>query len=183
MEPTAYAIGKLRQNLALNPDLEGRVTVVQAMLGASHGELISEIPSSWPLAGNRTGVDAEFAGLPKSTEGARAITLDQLVEELDLPSLDIIKIDVDGHELDVLSGAKRTLNRFAPSILIEMAPYLHDRKAGGFDALLEKITALGYEITDLATGARLDAWRDNFDTKVSGSRDVVLIPAKSAKAR
>ena len=40
-------------------------------------------------------------------------------EYLDLPSCKLIKIDVEGHEYEVLEGAKETIEQFKPYILIE----------------------------------------------------------------
>ena len=41
------------------------------------------------------------------------------IDSLNLPRVDFIKIDVEGMELDVLKGAKQTLRRCEPMMLIE----------------------------------------------------------------
>ncbi len=46
-------------------------------------------------------------------------TLDSLVGELGLDRLDVLKIDVEGFELDVLRGARAVLSRFRPITQIE----------------------------------------------------------------
>lgn len=46
--------------------------------------------------------------------------LDSLVSRLGLDQLNFIKIDVEGCELEVLKGAKETLNRFKPIVMLEM---------------------------------------------------------------
>ena len=43
------------------------------------------------------------------------------LDSLDLSRLDLIKIDVEGMELEVLQGAKATLERFRPIIIVERA--------------------------------------------------------------
>ena len=40
----------------------------------------------------------------------------------------IIKIDVEGHELKVLEGARETLEKHKPSILVELLPHVEDSK-------------------------------------------------------
>ena len=44
---------------------------------------------------------------------------DQVVEELGLHRIDLVKIDVEGHELYVLNGLVRTLEKFHPCIVME----------------------------------------------------------------
>ncbi|WP_170253340.1 MULTISPECIES: FkbM family methyltransferase [Alphaproteobacteria] len=48
-----------------------------------------------------------------------SVTLDAFVAIMDLKRLSLIKIDVEGFELDVLDGCARTLQRFKPLILLE----------------------------------------------------------------
>ena len=62
--------------------------------------------------------------------------LDTIGRAADLPLPDLIKIDVEGRELDVLAGASDTLRRSRPFLVIE----LH-----GTNALVtEALTNLGY---------------------------------------
>ena len=176
VEPTSYAVHKLKANLALNPATAARITVVQAMLGDDEGELEDAIPSSWPLTGDRSGIDADFAGKPQSTEGVRVVSLDTLIDELQPERIDLIKLDVDGHESTVLAGATRTVARFAPKMLIEIAAYIHDRRPGGFDRLLGQIKALGYTAQDLENGSPIPLERSAFGTDIASSCDVLLVP-------
>lgn len=46
-------------------------------------------------------------------------TLDEVVERAEIDRLDLIKIDVEGLELDVLEGAKHTILRLQPTVIIE----------------------------------------------------------------
>lgn len=50
------------------------------------------------------------------------VTLDGVVGQFSLPSVDFLKIDVEGHELEVLVGAIDTLRRFHPRIVLETDP-------------------------------------------------------------
>ncbi len=52
-------------------------------------------------------------------ESRLVTTVDSIKTMLVLPKLDWIKIDVEGMELDVLEGAKETLQQFKPKLLIE----------------------------------------------------------------
>ena len=46
-------------------------------------------------------------------------TIDQLVDELRLPRVDVLKLDIEGAERDALKGARSTLERFRPRLLID----------------------------------------------------------------
>ena len=46
--------------------------------------------------------------------------LDALLAETELPPPDLIKMDVEGAEVDVLAGAFQTITRFRPLLLIEL---------------------------------------------------------------
>lgn len=49
-----------------------------------------------------------------------SITVDGMVRDASLERVDVIKIDVDGAEAEVLSGAHRTLERFRPHLFVEV---------------------------------------------------------------
>lgn len=46
-------------------------------------------------------------------------TLDNIVDELKLTKVDLIKIDTEGAEVEVLNGAYKTLDQFTPRLIIE----------------------------------------------------------------
>lgn len=54
--------------------------------------------------------------------------LDDLVEKLSLKSLDILKIDTDGFEFEVLTSGQKTIEKFRPSIIIELNEALGTRQ-------------------------------------------------------
>ncbi len=66
------------------------------------------------------------------------MTLDALVEQHGLPAVDLLKVDVEGHEPKLLHGARDTLHRFRPTLLIEV---LTPTTAA---ALNEALDGLGY---------------------------------------
>ncbi len=69
----------------------------------------------------------------------RTAVMDKVVEELGLKSVDLIKIDTEGAEIKILEGAKGTLLRFRPFIIMETHNTEHEVKA-----LLEGV---GYAVT------------------------------------
>ena len=84
------------------------------------------------------------AGRLNTTSGARIDTLDDFVIREGLDRLDLIKIDVDGHEYPVLKGGTRTLARFQPDLLMDATEdFLHQRyRAAAMPGTARLIAAL-----------------------------------------
>ncbi|MBC8011118.1 MAG: FkbM family methyltransferase [Burkholderiales bacterium] len=124
VEATEYAHEKLRRNLELNPDLIPRVQLIHSILVAAPSKPVeTAIASSCPLHDKET-VHPTLGGALHAVDQAEARTVDDVVTEAGLPRIDLIKLDVDGHELTVLQGARETLKRFMPPLLIELGPLL-----------------------------------------------------------
>ena len=51
-------------------------------------------------------------------ETADIVTLDSYVAKHQLPSVDFIKLDVEGYELDVLKGAAKSIKKFKPKMAV-----------------------------------------------------------------
>ena len=115
--------------------------------------MAEQIASSWPLEPAK---DAHplHGGVRKATTGAVVTTLDDLVADLDLKSVNLLKIDVDGYEVEVLRGARETLGRFAPVILFEHSPYVIVENGYKPSEVVEIFTDAGYRFADLK-GRRL----------------------------
>jgi FkbM family methyltransferase len=63
--------------------------------------------------------DAEETMKPGTFEEVTCFTLDSLIERENVSHVDFLKIDAEGHELQVLEGSNRILTEFAPCILYE----------------------------------------------------------------
>ncbi len=145
-EPTDYAYRKLLDNIALNPSLAPNITAAQTMLvSGAASRLKPEICSSWPLAGQHDR-HAQHQGALKSTVGARTMTLDLFLTEVGLSKVDFVKLDVDGHECEVLEGWT-TITKYRPKIIMELAPYEEDGRT--LSELLSLMSASGYEFFEL----------------------------------
>jgi FkbM family methyltransferase len=113
-EPMPQSVGRLRHNIALNEFTN--VSVLEVALGDKVG-LAKLVP----------GVEEDQAGVNGSLapdESAAPIdvevtTVDRLVDNGAVPLPDIIKMDVEGAEIEVLGGAERTLSQRRPVLLIE----------------------------------------------------------------
>lgn len=154
-EPTAWAIEKLRTNIALNPSLASRLVPEQIMLIDSVDKPADPaLFSSWPL-GASPDLHAKHRGRFQSTAGARATTLDAYVTEARLSRVDVVKMDVDGHECGVLRGAVDTLRKHRPSMVMELAPYQLEETGHSVDEMIEILRSVGYGIFEMSSGSPL----------------------------
>jgi FkbM family methyltransferase len=102
------------------------------------------------------------SGLKRSSESVPVkkiieVTLSRLDSfEVLIDRIDLVKIDVEGNELEVLQGAKNTIEKFLPDLIIEYSPVIYEAERVGKS--LEMINWLqdnNYIIQDLE-GNQLD---------------------------
>ncbi len=178
VEPTIWAVERLRANLDLNPPLRAIVDVRQVMLVGGGGQAVpDEIYASWPLHGRA--VHPKLRALPKSTLGAQAMTLDELGEIAGIKKVDFIKLDVDGYEGHVLRGARAMLKRDRPIIVLELSPYILAERGNGFEDLIGILRDCDYRLDDLRTRRPLPSDTAALAAMIpdAGSINVIASPA------
>lgn len=154
-EPTTYAFGKQRENIALNPRLACRIVTNHVMLIGTRFDLMpNAVYSSWPLE-SALDLHAEHRGRLMATEGAVKMTLDSFIHSVGISRVNLIKLDVDGNEYDVLLGARKLLGSQRPQIVLELAPYVDVIHPEKFDTLLRNLWAYGYQLFELSSGRLL----------------------------
>ncbi len=77
-------------------------------------------------------------------------TVDDWVRGQALPRLDLVKIDVEGSETEVIAGARETLARYRPELMVEV--YQGARENFSAEGLIHEICALGYDAFVLREG-------------------------------
>jgi FkbM family methyltransferase len=177
-EPTAWAFAKQRVNIALNPDLEARIKTFQIMLASrDDGAPPDAVYSSWPLD-EQEGLHHDHGGRMMSTVGCRQRSLDAFMAEIGASGVALIKLDVDGHELQVLEGAKSLLDRDRPRILLELAPYVHASNPAEFDSLVRFLHDAGYGLQSVRTGTPLPADPASLRDRIppGGGMNVLAVP-------
>lgn len=75
----------------------------------------------------------------------RAVVTARTVDHYHMPRLDLLKLDLEGHELRALVGATETIARCRPVLLVEVGPHL-DRYGDSPDALRAWLHAAGYRV-------------------------------------
>ncbi len=151
IEPTKYAYSKLTKNLLINKSLSKRVQSDQIMLINNDGKgKVKDLYSSWPLSVRSKDEKRHSVhqGVLRSISGAEENTLDSYVSINNITSLDLIKLDVDGNELDVLSGANNILKNLRPVIIMELAPSQYDNQ-NDFLKVVDILMSAGYRYYSL----------------------------------
>ena len=155
--------GPLRTATALRRALRLRhVELHQLALGDTRGRLGIVVPYRWglPVYGRAFLADAPDLAAPDLAEfsGARhrsveVTTLDALAEAQQLERLDFVKCDIEGAELRMLRGGRRTIARHRPALLLEIEER-HTRKYGyGADDIVTWLRRRDYRAHRLAGGA------------------------------
>jgi hypothetical protein len=76
---------------------------------------------------------------------AEFLTLDEFQKIERLKQVDFIKLDVDGFETKILSGARNVLNIFQPVLLVEMSDFFQKRAGNSAKELIGILQELGYD--------------------------------------
>ena len=87
-------------------------------------------------------------------EAVTARRVDSLVAELGIERVDLVKCDVEGHEMAVLTGATGTLNRCRPLVFVEIMERYARRYGHSTMDVFELMRRCGYRYDVVVDGAR-----------------------------
>jgi FkbM family methyltransferase len=115
-EPSPNVLDSLRRTVA-GSDYQNRWTLIEKAVGAESGKVAFSLSDQ---------ANSLFDGI-RPTDRVASIrqieveltTLDDTWRALGSPKVSVIKIDVEGGELDVLLGARECLKQERPSVLVE----------------------------------------------------------------
>lgn len=155
-EPLSVNREQLRRNLSLNgvdncqvfasglSDTQEETTLYYHPCNRGAGGTVPSGPGFQSLMREE---DATFAPLDEVSGLSETVSL--------------VKIDVEGHELAVVRGARETLRRQKPTILIELHPDRLEKRGQSVDTLLRELFELGYDgvtlVDETVTLGREDA--------------------------
>lgn len=174
-EPTFYAFDKLNENLKLNPELKKRIIPIQVFLSDEVKEVSNQaVYSSWKVDGSKQDHPIHGGILQKATNNQ--ITLDSFVKEEKLKTVDLIKIDVDGFELDILRGASETIDRFRPIIVFEFMGHTGDSTNLEFAKYSELFEKKNYKLFE--SKSKIPLTVNNIEKNVPkyGGIDILCLP-------
>lgn len=140
-EPNPHTLLQLRSNIEASAatnvlvqpiactDTDTTLTLFDSTLGGNSGSSSLSRENAGPLTRSYT---------------VRGRPIDDVVMELGLRRLDVLKADVEGAELVVLRGAANTLRRFHPKLILEVVQRQLENMGTSVEELEAFVWSLGY---------------------------------------
>lgn len=113
-EPDKYNYEQCQQNITLNNFKN--IEVANIGLGNEKGEFSLVVDTPTNRGGNRISLNNNN----KMAEIITVDTLDNWFQSKKLSQIDLIKIDVEGFELNVLKGGSESIKKYQPKLFIEL---------------------------------------------------------------
>jgi FkbM family methyltransferase len=131
----------LRDNIAAS---DARNVIVQPIACTDTEQTLTLFDA--PLGGNSgsSSLSRQNAGPFTRPYTVRGRPIDDVLPELGLTRVDVVKVDVEGAELLVLRGAARTLRRFHPKLVVEVVPRQLESMGTSVEELESFVGSLGY---------------------------------------
>lgn len=152
-------VTEYRERLAGNVALNGfnNVLIVPVALGEQEGSLpIYDENAPFADGTRNEGLPTLFAFGSRNhpREVVRVRPLDDVLDELDVARVDLIKLDIEGAEWMALRGAKNTIQRYRPVLILEIGR--DTCRSAGYEpeALVEWLGAQNYRIEKIIEGGR-----------------------------
>lgn len=84
------------------------------------------------------------------------VTTVKTLDGLNIGRVDFIKVDVEGHELHLLKGARETISRYKPLVVCELNKPLLSRAGTSTEEVIGFMKSLGYRLESLERGRSVD---------------------------
>lgn len=133
------ALAAVIESLVQKNALTG-VVVNRLVAGASNGVAQLHFHRELRCASTVAGFQSDFSTAINTT----SIRLDDYVASRNLARVDLLKIDVEGGELEVIEGAQQVLARFSPAVILELLYTTQPEHLARQQRLVQLLQGLGY---------------------------------------
>ena len=139
-EPVPYLYEKAKNNIDLNK--LRNIELVNKGLSSTEETLSFHETSE----NNSGGTFLTRESNKEADRVVQAIRLDDFINQNSLENISLIKIDVEGFEMEVLKGASEALHRFKPVLFIEIDNAFLARQQTSAMAVFDLLAAHGYKV-------------------------------------
>jgi FkbM family methyltransferase len=176
IEPSERDMERLRANVELN---NGQVIRLrQTAISNSSGERELLIAEEEHSGQNTFGAFAYAEVQNQCKRLVKTETLDEVIRDEALTRVDVIKIDVEGHEAFVFEGAKETLSNFRPILLVEISDTALMHQGCTSSRILSFLHKMGYRIYIFSKQTGLPVPLDN-RIEIIDSENILAIHSSS----
>jgi FkbM family methyltransferase len=144
-EPLSENAASLRSNAVLNRF--ENITVLELAAGETSGDA-ELLLTEWD-GGSALSASAVAVSDPIARRNVKVVAIDDLVDEGQCRPPGFVKIDVEGVELKVMEGMKRTIRKWKPIVLYEIDDGNRDAFSKRWKELDDYMAAFGYHTTHL----------------------------------
>ena len=143
-EPNPNTLPTLRDNISAS----GAHNVIVQPIACTDSEQTLTLFDATP-GGNSgsSSLSQQNAGPLTRSYTVRGRPIDDVLGELGLTRVDVVKIDVEGAELVALRGAAQSLKRFHPKLIVEVVPRQLANMGTSVEEVESFIASLGYRAT------------------------------------
>ncbi|MEJ7644332.1 MAG: FkbM family methyltransferase [Chryseolinea sp.] len=154
-----------QQQLAENISLNGFKNIDTFDFGLSDKSMQMPIYSSEEGIGENEGLASIFQSSHRNrlVQQIELKIFDDVIQDLKISRLDFMKIDVEGAELMVLRGARKTIEKYRPYVMLEVSE--------------ETYRAAGYSVSDVRSFFNSLGYSLNVITKEGGLAKAETVPS------
>lgn len=147
IEPSPFGFPTLTATIAFNPDRH--ITAINEFVGDVTGRQVQCTKVYVHIIADYGGGDEwhkRWCG--KSLEPTHVTLTERRIDDMDIPAIDCLKLDVEAYECQVLRGAKLTIKKNRPVIFLEAHIASLEAHGESADSLLKILLDYGYRIED-----------------------------------
>lgn len=133
---------------ALAANMGSSVQVVHALVGAVEAAAVGFNVMDDTSGGTGSSVLPEISDVPRHVVAMPMVTLDTLLASRGFPAPDLIKLDVQGYELEVLKGAPLALKN-AKCVLLEVSVFQYNEGSPLIQSVVAWMANAGFVVYDL----------------------------------
>ena len=144
IEPSSRDYNRLVDNVRIN-NLENIISTYRLAISDSSGTALLSIATEERSALNTLGKQFSFSGVDEiAKENVDTIALDDFVVANQINHVDVLKLDIEGSELKALHGAKKTIAKYHPAIMLGVNTNALKASGTDHDEIQKTLSELGY---------------------------------------